>query len=165
MNIIQLDEECDAKHLAEACADEGKVQAWRFPRNLKGAPDSEVFDVLLPKQNPILTLDQGFARDHSKYIPELHPGILVLGYDDNSVRNMSTHAAQNMLARLKTEIPGWDDLDMSNSIVTVKESTIEISRCESFEITVDEFLRREIPGWQESLLRRLASNSAVGNLE
>jgi len=158
MNQIQLDEGCNAKRLVKACEKEGKVAALRFPIRLRQASDPEVLDDLLPRGNPILTVDLGFARDHPENIPNVHPGIIGIGLDDDSIQTMTTQICQRILAQLKKDVSGWEALDVSNSIIDVRPKFIEISHCRCQGIIVDRLICRQGDGWQSEFMAILGKN-------
>jgi hypothetical protein len=160
MNAIQLDEDCDAAHLERACQLEGKVTALRFPRQLKGMKDPEVLQRLIPQAVPILTLDRGFAEENQAFVPDSHAGIVILALDDDALRTMTTKLAQRMLADIKGQIPEWDSVDISNSILVIRNSTIEVYRCRSHLVILDVSIDRNIDGWIDELLVSLHQNAS-----
>jgi hypothetical protein len=161
MNLVQLDEQSSADKLVRSCAAEGHVEAMRFPRALKGVPDEEVLVTLVPLGNPIISIDQGFVADHMNFIPDRHAGFLILDVDNSSTYRINTHTAQKILAELKRDMPNWHTLNVSNSVLHIKESTIEVFHCEDHFLERDELIDRNILGWQRALMNRLELNAQL----
>jgi hypothetical protein len=163
MNKIQLDEDCNSKHIASSCQQEGKVLALRLPKKLRrvGTEDPDVFAACIAAGNPILTTDQTFVVDQLDDFPDQHPGVLIFGPDHTSLKNFTTHTVEQMLKGLKLEIPNWSDIELANSIVSIRSSTIEVSHCRSNSLVSDCVLDRKRPGWQVELVSRVAANAGM----
>ena len=161
MRRIQLDEDIDAKHLVKACRAEGKVEAKRFPSKMrnKGIADPVVLGVLIPMGNPILSIDLGLVHEHRRHVPDVHPGILLVGLDEDSVRTITTHLTQSMLSRFKRQIPQWETLQLRNSIIVVRESHVEVYHIENGDLERDDFLSREKTSFAEELTALLRRNA------
>ena len=158
MKIVQLDQEIDARHLVRACENEGKVTAYRLPTELKNKEDPDVLGALIPKGNPILSADWDFAHDWPAFIPNLHPGILIVGQDDDDPY-FDTHVGQRIVFDFKQSFPLWNVLAWDNSIVHIQPSYVTVWHCEDHRLVRDEMISRADDDWQERLEAHLAANA------
>ncbi len=160
MRIVQLDQEINARHMVDACEREGKVKAYRLPASLKDEGDDVVLATLLPKGNPILSGDWDFAHDWPAFIPDLHPGIVIVGQDDDDPY-FDTHVGQKIVADFKREFPTWNTASWENSIVQIQPTHITVWHCDSHSLVQDgDMLDRTSAGWQDQLGALLAANAA-----
>ncbi|MEX2285581.1 MAG: hypothetical protein WD648_00750 [Planctomycetaceae bacterium] len=162
MNFVQFDEDVNASHLAQACISEGKVTPKRFPRHWcgSGIKDSQVISELIPRGNLILTSDLRFAEDWIEFVPDAHPGIAIIGLDEDDVRTATTHIIQSILAAFKADVPGWHLANWRNSIVIIRPRYIDIGHCESRKLVQDDFIDRQSADWIKRLSSKLDANSS-----
>ena len=62
--IFQFDQCFNDRKICEQCNHEGKVRVFRFPARLVDAADPEVLADLLPKGNPLVTIDKALPAEH-----------------------------------------------------------------------------------------------------
>ena len=125
MTVYQLDECINSKRFASDCEANAAVRVWRYPNSLRGrgASDAEMLATLLQKGNPILTTDLRLLSEWSDQIPDVHPGIVVVGHTP-----LQERFVRRVLAHVKSGIPGWASIPISNSILTISEVGVEVHR-------------------------------------
>lgn len=167
LRCVQLDEDIDAPHLVKACEAEGYVRAFRFPKNLRNnaVKDPEVLQALLPKGNLFLTIDDSLLDDHSQFIPDEHPGILIVAQNDETVGTITTHIAQKIIRQFKDDYSEWHKRPWDNSVVRICPSSVEAGHLVSGLFVRDMFALRDEPDWSTRLsqvLRQNADNNPMG---
>ena len=90
--IFQFDQCLNDKKLAREVQRQGLAEAWCDPRRLMDEEDPVVLSDLLAKPNPLVTLDLRMARDHSNYIPEESPGMVVISNGKSNPAIITTGA-------------------------------------------------------------------------
>lgn len=155
---VQLDEDINAKHIEKACAAEGLVQALRFPKELKGKDDLEVFGALSPKGNVFITTDKGFVSDNLDSFPDIHPGVVIVSFDDDAIPTMTTHAAQKIIVRFKVEFLDWHQIEWKNSVVNICPNQLRVWHVSGGQLIRDLISFRD-NDWQMKLAQALGFNA------
>lgn len=158
---IQLDEDINDRRIEKACAAEGLVQALRFPSNLKGMKDPKVFRALFPKGNVVVTTDRGFVSDHLDEFPDVHPGVVIVSFDDDAIPTMTTQAAQKIIRNFKADFPEWHQTEWQNSVVNISPSHLSVWHVDSGELISDLFSSRANDPWRERLTSVLILNAKI----
>ncbi|MEM8641502.1 MAG: hypothetical protein AAGG51_22205 [Cyanobacteria bacterium P01_G01_bin.54] len=154
MNIFQLDECINGKKLEKGCSEEGLCKVYRYPRNLKGEKDPQMLNELLPKGNPLVTIDYALLEDHLNAIPAKHPGIIII--NNEIPKTITLKIVRSILARFKSSFPEWYNLSLNNSIVLLTQESIEISHIESCgELKSDGEFSYNVPDFANTILNAL----------
>lgn len=119
MTTFQLDENSNSKRLWKSCHAEGKCNIRRFPNGLRGLKDPEVLTELFPHGIPLVTFDRALPYQHGSFIPDEHPGIIVICTDEDSLETMTVALAMRILRTFKSKCEQWDKLTWTNSICEI----------------------------------------------
>lgn len=160
---VQLDENINARKLANACNSEGRSQVRRFPPEWRGQgiKDPDVLERFLADDALLLTTDENIALDHDYIIPDRHPGIIIVQQADAAVRTMTWRISQAIIADLKSVLIDWDSVVWNNSVVTLRPTYVEVRHAEAGRLKVDDLLQRNIAGWEDALRNVLLTNSTA----
>jgi hypothetical protein len=160
---FQLDENASARTLAEYCEKQGLVEVWRWPKKLKGAEDPAALAYTLPSGRALLTTDRQIHVQHSVHIPDGHPGILIVA-STSSAETMRTSLLMRILAKFKGMFPTWHKTCLTNSIVEITETSVEVWKVVGGALARDTFLHFEETAWQDRLSTVLESNARGSQL-
>jgi hypothetical protein len=164
MITFQFDQCFNDKKLARDCTNQGLSVAWCFPKRLIGEEDPTVLSDLLAKPNPLVTFDLRMAEDHTTYIPERNPGMVVIsnGRGQNP-RTMTTPIARRILQNFKGLIPQWHQSLLNNSIVEISPAGVEVWHVEAGRLVRDGYLAFTDADWSARLLDTLQQNARRGS--
>lgn len=159
MITFQLDECINNPGLAQDCNDLGLCHCERFPGECRSLVDSEMLAALLPSGNPIVTTDYCLLEQHCHWIPDIHPGIIVLSV---SPLPLTMARIRQLLYDFKREYPKWNSAPWQNSVVELHRERVSVARVLGGAIKENIELSRTQRKWTVTLGRHLLTNS-TGN--
>jgi hypothetical protein len=162
MTTFQLDQCLDSKRFVRDCAAEGRCETVRLPRSLHDAVDPELLQKLMATPNPLVTFDRPLPRDHTAFIPERHPGLLVIS-NFPAPQTMTIRIAQRVLKRFKAEFSDWDQMSWSNSVVEITSLGVEVWHVEQGHLIRDDYFSFDSADWQARLRNLLHDNAERGS--
>jgi hypothetical protein len=158
MTTFQLDQCLNSKRFATDCAAEGKCGTTRLPRSLHDVQDPELLQALMATPNPLVTFDRALPRDHTPFVPDRHPGLLVVS-NFPAPQTMTIRIAQQVLRSFKAALPDWDQLVWRNSVVEITSIGVESWHVEQGRLVRDGYFSFDSPGWQTQLRDILQLNA------
>ena len=158
MIVFQLDQCVDSKRFARDCTSEGLCQTLRLSSSLRNAEDPELLSSLMAGTHPLVTFDRALPHDHTAYIPDLHPGILVVS-NFPAPQTMTIRIAQQTLGRFKTAFPIWHQAGWNNSVVETTSLAVDVWHVEQRQLVHDAYLSFDTLDWQTPLQTVLRQNS------
>ena len=163
MTTFQLDQCCNDKKLARDCSNEGLVSCWCFPKKLMNATDPEVLIELLKTSNPLLTFDHRMAEDHTEFIPERHPGLVVISNGrGGNPQTMTSTIARKILRKFKGLFQDWHITSVNNSIVVLFPPGVEVLHVEDGRLISDGYVEYDLEEWATQFSIALSTNSQRG---
>ncbi len=157
MITYQLDENTNSRKLAESCKEQGFVDVWRLPPELKGAKDPDVLEYVLPSGRTLLTNDRQIHLDHLAHIPSTHSGILIVAKVSSPTTIRGVDVA-SILSKFKKQFPDWHRLALRNSIVEICEHSAQVWTVVEGQLN-RELVRFDDADWQTQLTAILARNA------
>ncbi len=97
MTTFQLDQCLDSKRFAHDCAAEGLCGTLRLPPSLRNAADPDLLTALMTGSHPLVTFDRALPKEHTSFISESHPGILIIS-NYPAPQTMTIRIAQRVLS-------------------------------------------------------------------
>ena len=161
MIAFQLDQCLDSKRFASACSAAGHCDVFRLPPALRGAEDPNLLSMVMAGPNPLVTFDRALAHDHTRFIPELNPGIIVVS-NYPSPQTMTVSVAQKLLHDFKTAFPTWHQVFWNNSIVELTTLGVEVWHIAGGGLMRNEYLAFTTPDWKPRFRAILDENSRRG---
>jgi hypothetical protein len=123
--------------------------------------DPVLLQTLMAAPNPLLTFDRALPRDHTAFIPDCHPGLLVLS-NFPSPQTLTIRLAQQLLKRFKSEFPDWDHVSWKNSVIEITALGVEVWHVEQGRLIREDYLALDVVDWQARLHEILHHNSQRG---
>lgn len=158
MTTFQLDQCFDCKRFARDCANEGLCHTLRMPTSLRNAPDPDMLSVVMARAHPLVTFDRELPDEHTPFIPDSHPGILIVT-NAPSPQTMTVAVAQRVLSRFKRAVPNWHDLVWANSIVELSAIGAEVWHLSKRQLIHDGYFSLDLPDWSSLFLSVLNRNA------
>ncbi|OQY52435.1 MAG: hypothetical protein DRR08_21415 [Candidatus Parabeggiatoa sp. nov. 2] len=122
MTIFQLDECLNSKKLVQGCAKEGLCQVFRFPTDMKGLKDPDMLNLLLPKDNPLITTDLALLDEHFDSIPEYHPSLILIANSESVPQTLTIKKVQAILRQFKMTFSQWHQVPWQNCVYNARFS-------------------------------------------
>lgn len=91
-----------------------------------GAADPEMLQHVLMGEKPLVTLDRWLPYHHIDWIPEIHPGIVII-FDDATPSAMTAKRAEDIIEVFKTKVRNLDDVPWRNHIFEICMNSFRIS--------------------------------------
>jgi hypothetical protein len=126
MRGFQQDECLNGKAFRAACNSQKLCQVHKFPTNLHGTKDPVLLPILLAGASPLLTVDRRIVDDNIQYIPNTHPGIIIIK-TVNTKKSLTTSIASSIVQKFKAIYPAWHDTDWSGKCLEVDEINSALS--------------------------------------
>lgn len=161
MTTFQLDQCLDSKRLVRDCAAEGRCLTLRLPRPLHDVEDPELLQTLMAAPNPLATFDRALPRDHTAFIPDRHPGLLVIS-NFPAPQTLTVRIAQQVIKRFKAAFPDWDQVSWSNSVVEITTLGVEVWHVQQAHLIRDDYFSFDAADWQTRLRDLLQRNGQRG---
>ena len=158
MTTFQLDQCLDSKRFAHDCAVEGLCHTRRLPPSLRNVADPELLAALMTGSHPLVTFDRALPKQHTRFIPESHPGILIAS-NYPAPQTMTVRIAQRVLSRFKIAAPSWHEAVWKNSIVELTSVGVEVWHVTTKELVSDGYCSFEMPDWPAKLIALLTQNA------
>ena len=158
MTTFQLDQCLDSKRFAHDCAAEGLCHTLRLPPALRNAADPVLLAALMTGSHPQVTFDRALPEEHSQFIPESHPGILIV-CNYPAPQTMTVRIAQRLLTRFKRAVPNWHEVVWRNSIVELTSVGVEVWHVADKQLVHDGYYSLDTPDWPTSLFTLLTQNA------
>lgn len=158
MTTFQLDQCFDCKRFARECAAEGLCHTLRIPASLRNTADPEMLSAVMTNANPLVTFDRELPHEHTPFIPESHPRILIVS-NYPAPQTMTVRIAQRVLNRFKTAVPSWHEAVWRNSIVELTSVGVEVWHVADEKLVHDGFHSFDTPDWPTSLFMLLTQNA------
>jgi hypothetical protein len=140
MTTFQFDECINDARLVERCNSEGLCKVLRFPSKLRGKKDFEILPELLTREFPLVTRDFRILDENKEFVPEIHPGVIVLRSKRASDTFTTKKAAQN-LSKFKSRFASWSEADWKGLFLEIDEEGVyifnSIERSEASGLTVN----------------------------
>lgn len=162
MRTVQLDKNAGSKKFKNACNQEGLVRCILLPRGVREKSDAEVLDFGASNQYLTVSFDRGLFFDSGHVLVGRNPGGLLLRFDDDSIRQISTATAPKILKDFKAQFPEWHEAPWRNSILELTPSLVYVYKTTSFPLEFVELLSRGVIGWQTRLKTLLEANAQAG---
>jgi hypothetical protein len=138
MTTFQLDQCLDSKRFARDCAAEGRCRTLRLPRSLHDVEDPVLLQTLMAAPNPLVIFDRALPHDYSAFLPDRHPGLLVIR-NYPAPQTMTVRIAQQVLQRFKTAFPEWDQVSWSASVAEITTLGVEVWHVEQARLIRDDY--------------------------
>ncbi len=161
MTTFQLDQCLDSKRFARDCTTEGRCRILRLPRSLHDVNDPVLLQTLMAAPNPLLTFDRALPRDHTAFIPDRHPGLLVIS-NFPAPQTLTIRIAQQLLQRFKSAFPDWDQVSWNNSVVEITTLGVEVWHVAQGHLINEDYLVFDAVDWQARLREVLQRNIQRG---
>ena len=158
MTTFQLDQCLDSKRFAQECAADGVCGTLRLPPSLRNAADPELLTALMASSHPLVTFDRSLPHEHTRFIPESHPGILIVS-NFPAPQTMTIRIAQRVLSRFKREAPNWHEAVWRNSIVELTSLGVELSHVADNRLVPDGYYSFDTLNWSTSFFAVLTQNA------
>ena len=110
----------------------------------------------------LVTFDSNMVEDHGAHIPNVNPGIILVGHSPAIPYTVTATSASKIMTAFKGHLPDWHELSWQNSVAKITDATIEVGHMAAQQFHIDlsaDFANT--PGWQESLRACLLINSAA----
>ena len=159
MNIFQFDECSDGKSLIRSCKTEALSQVRRYPTKHKNLPDPEMLAIYMKKDGTLVTFDRRIVEENLDAIPGEHPGLIMVGHSPAIPYTMTEESASKILRALKDGFADWHTISWKNSIVTITDASIEVSRRTGAGVQSMLYASFENDNWQHLLKDCLLQNS------
>ena len=158
MTTFQLDQCLDSKRFAHDCVAEGLCRTLRLPSSLRNAADPDLLAALMTGSHPLVTFDRALPEEHSQFIPESHPGILIVS-NSPAPQTMTVCIAQRVLSRFKIAVPNWHEAVWQNSIVELTSVSVEVWHVADKQLVHDGYYAFDTPDWPTLLFTVLTQNA------
>ena len=131
-----------------------------FPKELrnKGVKDPDVLKWLGGRATPLVTTDARLKTDHTSDIPDRYPGIVVLCSADRPT--LTRRGQQRLLSTFKSNLTGWDQIDISNVIVEIWNGyacDVIVTRVRSGQFVSEVRMKYDDANWPDCFLRAVSS--------
>ena len=157
---FQLDESSNDERFERACKSAGKADLWRYPKAFKGKPDPEILPHFMAQANTFLTVDHHIAEDHTKYIPDFNPGLVMIHYSAENPRTMTSKGMQKIIQQFKGNFATWHQHSFANSVIKLNEKEVRIWHVEGGALIEDAYLPFARSDWQTVMANILSKNAA-----
>lgn len=159
MRTFQLDECTNSKKLRRQCKQQGVVDVRSFPVELKNksVKDPQVLQWLAGLDTPLVTTDAHLKTEHTSDMPDSHPGIVVLCSAGRST--LTLRDKQALLSAFKSNLTGWDQIDVSNLIVEIwkrHDYDVCVTQIRSGEIVSEVCMGYNDADWPQRFIRAVS---------
>jgi len=166
MTKIQLDECIDCKRLAKACVKQNLVAIVRFPPELKTKVarenrlnrDELVLPRFLREGSTVLTTDYPIDSDNATFIPEKHPGIIIIS-NAHPTPSVKFSDIEKTIDQFKVNVPNWHLLSWDNSITEISLEWVDVRYVERGHVKELQRLFFTDQSWPAKLATTLTSNA------
>jgi len=110
----------------------------------------------------LVTLDRRLPREHTAYIPEANPGIVVVTNYPKKYPTMTSAIATRILGNLKASLPTWSDAPLNNSILEITAEGVEVCHVHDRRLVRDGYFSFTDPDCQGKLQEKLRENADRG---
>ena len=113
---------------------------------------------LMTGSHPLVTFDRALPEEHSQFIPESHPGILIVS-NYPAPQTMTVRIAQRVLSRFKIALPNWHKAVWQNSIVELTSVGVEVWHVADKQLVHDGYYSFDTSEWPTLLFTLLTQNA------
>ena len=159
MKTFQLDENISDKELAKSCNEQGLARAKLQRQKDKGRKDTDWVPVVLARGDTLVTADRSVIEDCKGYVPEKHPGIVILENDESILHTFRSRDAKKILAIIKSVMPNWHN-DWCNSVVRLSQQRVIVGHIEEGQFVSDGYLSLLDPDWRDQFERIIQFNNS-----
>jgi hypothetical protein len=150
MIAYQMDQCANWRSLADACYAQGQSEVHRLPKRLADAEDPDVLSAAMSSGRTLLTVDRTIHYDHLAYIPNEHPGILILA-SSLPQRTMTEKIGTRILARFKASFPDWDCVSLRNFVVELSDVGLRIWSVRDGSLSAEGYVPFDETDWQDNV--------------
>lgn len=155
MTDFQLDQNLNARRMADACNAEGLCTLRRLPKRLINKTDDIVLRDLLGRDATLITADRRIVDENPSDIPPRNPGVVVVRLKV-ATRTLTARLADEMIRRFKDSFPEWHRTDWSRLFLEITDQDIYIARLASSDTSGGRTLRFDEPDFAAELSQTIA---------
>ena len=159
MSTFQFDQCFNDQKIIRKCQEEGVAGALRFPARMCDLEDPQVLDRFMQLPNPLVTLDRRLPEDHAAFIPDNHPGIVVVSNAPGIPQTITTNQGGKILAQFKARLSSWFQISFQNSVIEITQESVEIWHVTGGKLVRDGYLTFQQTDWADQLTMLLQQNA------